>query len=98
MKRQNYLHSLHPDIPLQLQRWGGNLRLARERRKLTAKSVCEALLMDRRTLAAVESGSPHVAAGAYAALQHYYGFLEQLELLAAPSRDTAAMIGPDNRF
>ncbi len=44
---------------------GGNIKLARLRRKLTAEQVAERAGISRRTLVSVEKGTPGVAMGNY---------------------------------
>lgn len=57
---------LLPSVQKALVHLGENIRLARLRRKLTAEQVAERANISRKTLWAVETGSPSVAMGTYA--------------------------------
>jgi transcriptional regulator with XRE-family HTH domain len=56
---------LLPKISKLLAEFGENIKLARLRRKLSAKQVAERANMGRTTLWAIEKGSPNVAMGFY---------------------------------
>ncbi len=62
---------------------GEQIRLARLRRQLPSELVAERAGLSRATVCAVEKGSPSVAFGAYAAVLHALGGLEQDLLLIA---------------
>lgn len=49
-----------------LTEFGGNIKLARLRRKLSAEQVAERANISRPTLLAIEKGMPGVAFGSYA--------------------------------
>lgn len=57
---------LLPSIQKVLIEFGENIKLARLRRKLSAKQVAERANVSRKTLWAVENGSSGVALGTYA--------------------------------
>ena len=53
-----------------LKQLGENIRMARLRRNLSMRLVCERASISRATLWQVEKGSPSVAIGIYAAVLH----------------------------
>ncbi|HTQ99550.1 MAG TPA: helix-turn-helix transcriptional regulator [Candidatus Acidoferrum sp.] len=66
-----------------LKQLGERLRLARLRRKLSAKQVAERAGMAPMTLRNVEQGGAGVTIGAYAAVMQVLGIEQDLNLLAA---------------
>jgi transcriptional regulator with XRE-family HTH domain len=65
-----------------LRHFGNRLRLARLRRRLTAKQVAERAGMAPMTLRSVERGGSGVTMGAYLAVMQVLGIDEDLDLLA----------------
>ncbi|MBK8486112.1 MAG: transcriptional regulator [Saprospiraceae bacterium] len=57
---------------------GENIRLARLRRKLSAEQVSERANIGRKTLWAIEKGSPSVAIGSYAQVLFVLGLENDL--------------------
>ena len=53
-----------------LKTMGENIRIARLRRNLSMRLICERASISRATLWQVEKGSPNVAIGIYAAVLH----------------------------
>jgi len=65
-----------------LQSFGGNLKLARLRRKYSAETVAERAGITRRTLSKVEQGDPTVAFGVYARVMQVLRLEDDLAQLA----------------
>ena len=77
--------TIAPLLPTTLRRLaavGENLRLARKRRRLTAKQVAERAGMSVVTLRQVERGAAGVTMGAYVAVMQVLGLERDIELLA----------------
>lgn len=74
---------LLPTVQKVLQDLGENIRLARLRRKLSAEQVAERAGISRKTLWAVEIGSPGVAIGTYAQVLFVVGLEKDLLKVAA---------------
>ena len=72
-----------PQTQKTLNQMGEQIRLARLRRYLSSELVAERAGISRQTLTAIEKGSSSVALGAYAAVLHALGGLEQDLLLIA---------------
>ena len=66
---------LFPDQQRAVEALGQNLQLARKRRKLTQKAICERTGLNYRTVARIEKGDPGVSMG------HYVRVLGALSLL-----------------
>ena len=74
--------NLLPRISRLLQSFGGNLKLARLRRKYSAETVAERAGITRRTLSKVEQGDPTVAFGVYARVMQVLRLEDDLAQLA----------------
>ena len=72
-----------PQTQKLLSQMGEQIRLARLRRHLPSELVAERAGVSRQTITAIEKGSASVALGAYAAVLHALGGLEQDLLLIA---------------
>lgn len=66
-----------------LKTMGEQIKLARLRRRLSAKLVAERAGISRATLCSVEKGSPSVAIGIYAAVLHALNHMDSDLLLIA---------------
>lgn len=74
---------LLPSTNLLLQRFGERLRLARRRRRLSAKQVSARAGMAPMTLRSLERGGAGVTMGAYLAVMQVLGIEKDLDLLGA---------------
>ena len=72
-----------PQTQKLLRQMGEQIRLARLRRHLPSELVAERAGVSRQTITAIEKGSASVSLGAYAAVLHALGGLEQDLLLIA---------------
>lgn len=75
--------TLLPQIQNLLCQMGEQIRLARLRRHLSSELAAERAGVSRQTITAIEKGSASVSLGAYAAVLHALGGLEQDLLLIA---------------
>ena len=75
--------SLLPRLTRLLEALGGNLKLARLRRKFSAETVAQRAGISRKTMYRVEQGDPAVALGIYARVMQVLGLEQDLSLLAA---------------
>jgi transcriptional regulator with XRE-family HTH domain len=73
---------LLPATEALLHQFGERLRLARLRRGLSAKQVCERAGMTPMTLRSLERGGAGVTIGAYLAVMHSLGIEQELQTLA----------------
>ncbi len=75
--------SLLPRLTRLLAAMGGNLKLARLRRKFSTETVAQRAGISRKTLYRAEQGDPAVALGIYARVMQALGLEQDLSLLAA---------------
>ena len=80
MKRQNVLY---PKAEKALKTLAENLRLARKRRKITAKMMAERANMSLVTLRLLERGNPKVSMCNYMAVIACLGFQDDVAKVAA---------------
>ena len=74
---------LLPRLSRLFEALGGNLKLARLRRKFSAETVAQRAGISRKTMYRVEQGDPAVALGIYARVMQALGLEQDLSLLAA---------------
>lgn len=74
---------LLPRLSRLLEKLGGNLKLARLRRRYSAETVSQRAGISRKTLYRVEQGDPAVALGIYARVLQVLRLEQDLEHLAA---------------
>ena len=77
---------LMPQTKEILKTMGGQIKLARLRRRISAELAAERAGISRATLWAVEKGSPSVSVGIYAAVLHALNGMDK-ELLAVAKDD-----------
>ena len=65
-----------------LNAFGGNIKLARLRRKLTTEQVSERAGISRKTLSSIEKGAPSVAIGLYMQVLFVLGLSEEMQNVA----------------
>ena len=74
-------------VEMALKRLGANLRTARIRRNLTVAEVAEKIGTGRRAVMDAEKGQASAGIATYVALLWAYDLIDQLDDVAAPSRD-----------
>lgn len=75
-------HVMLPSLQRLLTELGGNIRLARLRRRFSAAIVAERAGIARNTLRAIEQGDPSVTFGSYANVLFSLGLDKDLTLVA----------------
>lgn len=70
-----------------LKKLGGDIQIARKRRRLTMATVAERAFISRNTLARAERGDPGVSLGIYATILFVLGLADRLGDLADPLTD-----------
>ena len=73
---------LLPQVERKLQTVGGQIKLARLRRGLTAQEVAEKAAVGRSTITQIEKGSPSVSMGMYLAVLNVLGLSDDILYLA----------------
>jgi transcriptional regulator with XRE-family HTH domain len=82
---------LPPSIRQPLETLGAYLRLARERRRLSIRSLAAEINVSVPTVMSIERGEATASMAVYAAALLYYGRLEWLPDLMAPEFDREAL-------
>ena len=85
----------HTALPLAvrkaLRKLGGDIQVARKRRRLTMAIVAERAFISRNTLTRVERGDPAVSLGIYTTVLFVLGLAERVGDLADPLRDSVGI-------
>ena len=74
-----------------LRKLGGDIQIARKRRRLTMTIVAERAFISRNTLTRVEKGDPAVSLGIYATVLFVLGMAERLGEIADPASDRVGL-------
>src|SRR5687767_14462223 len=90
--RSAVLDVLPSSVKRALQKFGGDLAIARKKRRLTTQMVAERLGVSKSTYARVEKGDPTVALGAYAMALFVLGFGDALKGIADPAYDEQGLL------
>ena len=88
MRNYRYQTALPLGVRKALRKLGGDLQVARKRRRLSMTIVAERAFISRNTLTRVERGDATVALGIYATVLFVLGLAYRLGDLADPSIDT----------
>ena len=86
-KNTQAINSLPPKVVEVLGEMGHNIKIARKRRKLSAKKAAELALVSRNTLARAEKGEPSVSIGVYASILYILQLDGDLCKVANPDTD-----------
>ena len=84
-------NQMYPNMLNNLKTMGEQIKLARLRRELSASLVCERADVSRATLWQIEKGSPTVSIGAYAAVLHALGGMDNDLTLIAKDDETGRL-------
>ncbi len=90
--RSSVLDVLPPKVRRSLGKLGGDLSIARRKRRLTMAMMCERLGVSRATYTRMEKGDPTVALGAYAQALFVLGFGAVFGDLIDQSRDEQGLL------
>src|SRR5262245_15686310 len=85
--RSAVLDVLPPAVKRSLAKLGGDIALARRKRRLTTRMMSERLAVSKSTYARVEKGDPTVSLGVYAMALFVLGFGTAFGDLLDPARD-----------
>lgn len=94
--------SMHDQLPVavrrSLQKFGGDLGIARRKRRLTAATMAERIGVAASTYARMEKGDPSVCFGAYAMALFVLGFAGALNELIDVRRDDHGLLLDQERI
>jgi len=92
MAKKNLLLAAPPyAVERAIKRLGADLRIARTRRNLTVAQVAEKIGTGPRAVLDAERGKPSTGLAVYSALLWAYDLIDQLDDVAAPTRDEQGM-------
>jgi len=83
---------LPPNVRRSLLKFGGDLSIARRKRRLTVAMICERLGVSKSTWQRMEKGDPTVSMGAYAQALFVLGLGTPLGELADQGADEAGLM------
>lgn len=81
-----------------LHKLGGDISVARRRRKITTYLMAERAFVDRRSIARVERGDPGVSMAIYATILFVLGMTDRLADLASPQNDRMGQVLADEKL
>src|SRR5688500_8636902 len=90
--RSNVLDVLPPRVRRSLTKLGGDVSVARKKRRLTIAMMAERVGVSKSTYTRVEKGDPTVALGVYAMTLFVLGFGEVLSGIVDPGRDDQGLL------
>ena len=90
-KRSNAVDAMPNAVLVQLRKLGGDLSVARKRRREPLKAWAQRIGVSEPTLSRMERGDPGVAVGTYATALWLIGRAQALPELAAPQFDLGAL-------
>jgi len=81
-----------------LRKLGGDISIARRRRKITTTLMAQRSFIDRRSLARVEKGDPGVSMAIYATVLFVLGMVDRLGDFASASNDPLGQMLADEKL
>jgi DNA-binding XRE family transcriptional regulator len=90
-KRSDAIDAMPPTVLVSLRELGGNLSIARKRRREPRKLWADRIGVSEPTLARMEKGDPSVSMGVYATALWLMDRAAALSQLAAPEHDLGAL-------
>ncbi len=97
MKSSRSIAGLPIPVRRALRKLGGDLSLARRRRRVPMQLMAERAFVSRNTLRRVEQGDPTVSMGIYATVLFVLGMADRIGVLADPANDRVGMTLEDER-
>jgi transcriptional regulator with XRE-family HTH domain len=77
---------------------GSNIQTGRKRRDWTLEEMARSMLVTRKTLSRLEAGDPSVGLSVLAAALHVLGIVTDLQIVAAPEKDTVGLFSERQRL
>ena len=84
--------SLPPRMTRAMCKLGGDLQVARRRRRLTIEDMCVRVGISKQTYQRIERGDPTVSMGAYVATLFSFGIGDAIEEAADMGRDDTGLL------
>lgn len=98
MKQSQAQSALPLGVRKALTKLGGDIAVARKRRRLTMAIVAERAFIGRNTLTRVERGDPGVSLGIYTTILFVLGLAGRIGDLADPLTDTVGLSLEEERL